>query len=193
MRHASTSFKYYANVELIDFPNGIFAEENDRLIVKTQEILLENDLPALLNDDLYEFTNNDLNFTEEIRVSEFSTIRNYNVVFWEGTRIVDENLNQNIYADEVVLMMIIPGIDMIRLCILRIIKNKSPFEGDNNHFHHLLLKKFNHSISIFILSIMIFLPIFLFNYFEINPLKLIIVLFLVYLTILLICLKKGTK
>ena len=30
MRHASTSFKYYANVEMIDFPNGIFAEENDR-------------------------------------------------------------------------------------------------------------------------------------------------------------------
>ena len=81
MRHASTSFKYYANVEMIDFPNGIFAEENDRLIVKTQEILLENDLPALLNDDLYEFTNNDLNFTEEIRVSEFNTINNYNVVF----------------------------------------------------------------------------------------------------------------
>ena len=109
MRHASTSFKYYANVELIDFPNGIFAEENDRLIVKTQEILLENDLPALLNDDLYEFTNNDLNFTEEIRVSEFSTIRNYNVVFWEGTRIVDENLNQNIYSFHIRGPMIYEG------------------------------------------------------------------------------------
>ena len=98
MRHASTSFKYYTNIEMIDFPNGIFAEENDRLIIKTQEILLENDLPGLLNDDLYEFTNNDLNFTEEIRVSEFNSIHNYNVLYWEGTRIVDEELNQNIYS-----------------------------------------------------------------------------------------------
>ena len=109
IRHASTSFKYYANVEMIDFPNGIFAEENDRLIIKTQEILLENDLPALLNDDLYEFTNNDLNFTEEIRVSEFSTIHNYNVLFWEGTRIVDEFLNQNIYSFHIRGPMIYEG------------------------------------------------------------------------------------
>ena len=107
--------------------------------------------------------------------------------------IADYNWRKNYFIEEIFLYLLLPGIDMIRLCILRIIKNKSPFEGDNNHFHHLLLKKFNHSISIFILSIMIFLPIFLFNYFEINPLKLIIVLFLVYLTILLICLKKGTK
>ena len=36
--------------------------------------------------------------------------------------------------------MFLPGIEMIRLFFLRIIKLKSPFDADNFHLHHLLLK-----------------------------------------------------
>jgi uncharacterized membrane protein len=41
--------------------------------------------------------------------------------------------------------------------------------------------------------VMIFTPIILYNFFEINPLLLIILSFIIYLTILLICLKKNIK
>jgi hypothetical protein len=87
----------------------------------------------------------------------------------------------------------LPGIDMIRLTIIRSINNKSPFEGDNNHLHHLLIKKFNYKNSMAIIFVMIFTPIILYNFFEINPLILIILSFIIYLTILLICLKKNIK
>ncbi len=71
------------------------------------------------------------------------------------------NLNQNIYADEVVLMMIIPGIDMMRLFFQRIIKKKHPFSPDRNHIHHILLNKFNKIQTVLIIVILIWVPFFL--------------------------------
>ena len=39
--------------------------------------------------------------------------------------------------------MIIPGIDLIRLFITRILKVSHPFKPDRNHLHHILLRKYN--------------------------------------------------
>lgn len=51
--------------------------------------------------------------------------------------------NQDIFfADEILLIMLIPGLDLIRLFFIRLINKKSPFVADNDHFHHHLLKKF---------------------------------------------------
>ena len=55
--------------------------------------------------------------------------------------IAEHNWNKNYYAEEIFLYLMIPGIDMIRLTIVRFLNHKSPFEGDNNHLHHLLIKK----------------------------------------------------
>ena len=104
--------------------------------------------------------------------------------------ILDHNWNKNYYTEEIFLYLMLPGIDMIRLTINRFINNRSPFEGDGNHLHHLLIKKFNYKISMFIIFIMIFTPIIFYNFFNVNPLMLIILSFIVYLLILLICLKK---
>ena len=107
--------------------------------------------------------------------------------------ITDYNWRKNYFAEEIFLYLMLPGIDMIRLTIIRSINNKSPFEGDNNHLHHLLINKFNYKNSMVIIFVMIFTPIILYNFFEINPLLLIILSFIIYLTILLICLKKNIK
>tara|TARA_Y100000591_G_scaffold331247_2_gene364549 strand:- start:2 stop:1024 length:1023 start_codon:yes stop_codon:yes gene_type:complete len=45
------------------------------------------------------------------------------------------------YADKIFLIMILPGIDMLRLFIIRIFSKKNPFYPDQNHIHHLLLNK----------------------------------------------------
>ena len=53
------------------------------------------------------------------------------------------NQNSQIYSDYVFLIMIIPGIDLIRLFLARISKGDHPFKPDRNHLHHILLKKYD--------------------------------------------------
>jgi len=45
-------------------------------------------------------------------------------------------------ADEIFLIMSIPGYELLRLAISRIYKNKNPFLPDRNHIHHLLLNRY---------------------------------------------------
>ena len=55
-----------------------------------------------------------------------------------------------------------PIFDIIRIIFKRIIEGKSPFEADNNHLHHLILRKTkNHfaTTSIIVVSSMIILVI----------------------------------
>ena len=106
---------------------------------------------------------------------------------------MNHNSSKNYFVEEIFLYLMLPGIDMIRLTIVRFKNNKSPFEGDNNHLHHLLIKKFNYKISMIIISLMIFTPIILYNFLKINPLILIIFSFTIYLTILFFCSKKNIK
>ena len=44
--------------------------------------------------------------------------------------------------DQIILIMFIPGIDMTRLFFQRIWNSNSPFKGDRNHLHHLLINKY---------------------------------------------------
>ena len=106
--------------------------------------------------------------------------------------ICDHNWNKNYFVEEIFLYMFFPGVDMIRLCLTRIKNNQSPLKGDNNHIHHLLLKKFNYSKSISIIFLLILTPIILFNYFNINLLALISLNFILYLLLLIICLKNKS-
>ena len=107
--------------------------------------------------------------------------------------VADHNWNKNYYTEEIFLYLMIPGIDMIRLTIIRFINNKSPFEGDNNHIHHLLINKFNHKYSMIIICLMIYTPIILYNFLKVNPLILIIFSLIIYLTILFFCSKKKNS
>ena len=57
--------------------------------------------------------------------------------------------------------MLIPGIDLIRLFITRIINKKNPLTPDRNHLHHLLTAKYSLFISLLILVLLILTPVFL--------------------------------
>jgi UDP-GlcNAc:undecaprenyl-phosphate GlcNAc-1-phosphate transferase len=52
--------------------------------------------------------------------------------------LIQEYKNNNLYCDEIFFILFLPGIDMIRLSIQRIISGNSPFFGDKNHLHHLM-------------------------------------------------------
>ena len=84
-----------------------------------------------------------------------------------------------IHSDEVLICMLIPGMDMIRLFFERIKNKKSPFSNDRGHIHHLFLNKFSFkttSISIFLLNL---IPILLSKSF-INNLFIIIFMIIIY-------------
>ncbi|MEO1922355.1 MAG: MraY family glycosyltransferase [Sphingomonadaceae bacterium] len=64
-------------------------------------------------------------------------------------------------ADTLALLYLVPGIDMLRLVVIRMLQGRSPFYGDRNHLHHLLKDRFGWPIGLFIYLIMVAAPIFL--------------------------------
>ncbi len=77
------------------------------------------------------------------------------------------NFNDAWTADFIFILMMVPGIDMLRLFVLRIYNKKNPFRADKKHIHHFLLDKFSYKKTILILNGFIILPIYLgstFNY-----------------------------
>ena len=72
------------------------------------------------------------------------------------------NLAETFYADQIFLFMLFPGLDLIRLFIIRILKLKNPFKGDNNHIHHYLLRNFSTFRTFLIILISYFIPILFF-------------------------------
>jgi UDP-GlcNAc:undecaprenyl-phosphate GlcNAc-1-phosphate transferase len=89
------------------------------------------------------------------------------------------------YADQIFLIMILPGVDMLRLFTIRIFSKKNPFYPDQNHIHHLLL---NHekdniiqvNLTTFFLSVS---PLIISQLFNSNILALIFFLILYSLII----------
>jgi UDP-GlcNAc:undecaprenyl-phosphate GlcNAc-1-phosphate transferase len=82
------------------------------------------------------------------------------LAFFLGYLIVkDYNLNRSYFADEIFLIMAVPGYDLLRLAIIRLLKRKHPFCPDNQHIHHLILKNNTLFFTNFIIQILIILPV----------------------------------
>jgi UDP-GlcNAc:undecaprenyl-phosphate GlcNAc-1-phosphate transferase len=94
------------------------------------------------------------------------------------------NFRNLINVEKIILIFLIPGLDMLRLFILRISNNKSPFSGDVNHFHHCLVKNFylRKAIILYLFLILwpfIFIQFYKIKYFFIFLIQAIIFFFLV--------------
>ncbi len=101
-------------------------------------------------------------------------IKNYQVANFSG-------------VDEIFLLMMFPGLDMLRLFIQRIYNKRSPFIGDREHIHHYFLIVYGYKFSILFIIILSILPILL-NF--IFPSKLIIIFFIIFYLILVFFLQK---
>ena len=62
-------------------------------------------------------------------------IENYNSKNW--------SLDIKIGSEHIFIMLLLPGIDMLRLFFSRILNKKDPFSSDKKHLHHFLIQKFN--------------------------------------------------
>ena len=83
--------------------------------------------------------------------------------------IYEHNVYKNfIYADEIFFLLLLPGIDLIRLTVVRLINGKNPFYGDRNHIHHLMIKRYSLLITNIFLIFLSILPILLYNNFHLS-------------------------
>jgi UDP-GlcNAc:undecaprenyl-phosphate GlcNAc-1-phosphate transferase len=94
----------------------------------------------------------------------------------------NDNLDQ-IFVEELFLLFFIPGLDMFRLFIERILKKKDPFSPDKNHLHHILIGRFNLQKTLLIYFVITFTPIFIYKTTNLNTLILIILYSLLYFVI----------
>ncbi len=93
-------------------------------------------------------------------------------------------------VEEIIVLMILPGIEMVRLFFFRILKSKSPFLADNNHLHHLLLIHLEAKKVVIITSSYAILPIILYHYFKFSY-SVILIFFVLYFILIFLLSKKN--
>jgi len=76
------------------------------------------------------------------------------------------NVNNTFYCDEIFLIMMIPGIELIRLAILRLLNKKHPFKADRNHIHHIIINKKSYLFTFSIIQILLLFPFISFLFFK---------------------------
>ena len=91
------------------------------------------------------------------------------------------NSSDLIHVETILIMLLFPFLDMIRLFLYRLKKNKNPFEGDRHHLQHILLKKYGLIKANFILITPLICSLLLIYIFNLNSLLVLIVNISVYL------------
>ena len=111
-------------------------------------------------------------------------------IFFSLSIINDYNVIQTLFADEILLLLLFPGIDMIRVTFERVINKKKIYFPDKTHFHHYLIKiKFKYIWqSILILTV---LPLIIF--YTLNKFYLTLIISILIYLILFLFLKEKQK
>jgi UDP-GlcNAc:undecaprenyl-phosphate GlcNAc-1-phosphate transferase len=99
-----------------------------------------------------------------------------------------KNFNNDLFkSDEILMIMLMPGIEIIRLFYLRILKKKNPFKPDRNHLHYLIIDKFKpRNIQHYTVSVLIniFFASFSCLFFFYNTHLLFLMVIVLYLTLI---------
>ena len=83
-------------------------------------------------------------------------------------------------SDEIVLIMFLPGLDLIRLFFVRVSNGKNPFFRDHNHWHHIISKRFGNNLTLPISATFFCLPFIISYTLEINNIYIILFSLLIY-------------
>ena len=97
------------------------------------------------------------------------------------------------YADEIFLLLMLPGYDLLRLSITRIFRGKNAFYGDRNHIHHLLISKFSLLETNIILILLILVPNILHSVINLNFFIALIAFTTIYILLILKLSKNDKK
>ena len=107
---------------------------------------------------------------------------NYIISSIIGTLIIclNERFPLMFFVEEIFLLFLIPGLDLVRLFYVRISNKKSPFIGDLKHLHHLMFNKFGYIKSLLIYIALINIPIYIYLYFNFPLIYTILLTSIVY-------------
>ncbi len=119
-----------------------------------------------------------LNFKEKLFLGDNGV---YFLTFLVSYLIISNyNYDSSIYAEEIVIVLLIPILDMVRLFITRTFNGKNPFMGDATHIHHIVKKKYHKNKLPYIMILLIFFPLLFLLFTNINYYLIIISQFLAY-------------
>ena len=106
--------------------------------------------------------------------------------------IIAEYNKQSIkfFADDIFILMMIPGLDFIRVFMIRISKGRNPFLGDKNHLHHLMINKFGFLKS-YLFTVFLYLSPLLLKLIHMSN-AYIIMFYIIFYNILYLYLKKNS-
>jgi UDP-GlcNAc:undecaprenyl-phosphate GlcNAc-1-phosphate transferase len=116
------------------------------LAIKTGQITF---FILLLIFSFYFLINNIKNklFLGDLGVYIYSFIISYSL-------IKTYNIKKNIFCDEILVLILFPALDMLRVIFTRILIGKNPFTADNLHLHHLIFKvNQSHNKTLIILAL----------------------------------------
>ena len=112
-------------------------------------------------------------------------------IILSSSLIYEHNIQKNIiFADEIFFLLLLPGLDLLRLTLKRLLSFKNPFFGDRDHIHHLLINRYSLKVTNLILFLTSIIPIILFSVFTIN-FFLVFFIFLVIYVFLIKILKSN--
>ena len=69
------------------------------------------------------------------------------------------NIGVLLYVEQVLMLMLVPGLDLVRLFFSRLINNRKFFASDLNHIHHILSKNRSNFLAQLIILLMNISPI----------------------------------
>jgi len=75
------------------------------------------------------------------------------------------NINK-FYADDIFLLMCIPGYELLRLAFVRLLKKKHPFYPDRNHLHHIISDIYGDKTAFFVIFFLILIVNFINLFFQ---------------------------
>jgi len=91
------------------------------------------------------------------------------------------NISLVLKCEEIFFLLILPGIDMLRVFILRLLKKKNPFKADTQHLHNLIAKKIkSHKKITIIISLSLFIPNLIIIFFPTQMLIFLVIYLFVY-------------
>ena len=99
------------------------------------------------------------------------------------------NLGTKIFSDEIFLIMMIPGYELVRLAVQRMLKKKHPFSPDNAHIHHLLSKRVKFFDCYLYIQLLIIFP-FAFYYITSSSLISLLTSSIIYISLIFLISKK---
>ena len=95
------------------------------------------------------------------------------------------NTSTIINVENILILLLYPTLDTIRLFFSRLKENQNPFEGDRNHIHHILYDRYGLIIANLILALTLSTSIILVYVLKVNPLLVILFSSAIYLKLIM--------